>query len=122
VAGAGLGAGAPERILDLGAGTGMLSARLRAAYPAADLTLLDIAGQMLQRARDQLGDRGVSYLEADLLGPLPSGPRDCIASALAIHHLDDADKRALFARVRAGFREVDCLFEDHRFAVLVARC
>lgn len=189
VAAAGLGPGAPERILDLGAGTGMLSARLRAAYPTAELTLLDIAAQMLQRARGRLGDWGISYLEADLLDPLPSGPWDCIASALAIHHLDDADKRALFARVRAGltpdgvfvnadqvagpmpfferlyatwqergarragtddaewrgalermeldrcadveiqlawlheagFREVDCLFKDHRFAVLVAR-
>jgi tRNA (cmo5U34)-methyltransferase len=126
---------------------------------------------------------------ADLADPLPPGGFDAVVSALAIHHLDDDGKRALFARVRdalppggvfvnaeqvagphpcfdrlyhawheasaraagtddaewasylerkrhdrpadaehqlrwlreAGFDAADCLFKDHRFAVLVAR-
>ena len=120
---------------------------------------------------------------------LPSGPWDAVVSALAVHHLDDAQKQQLFARIHAalrpggvfvnaeqvagptsalttyyeqwheqqaraagsddaewagavermsydrcasveaqlgwlrdaGFGDADCLFKDHRFAVLVGR-
>ena len=143
---------------------------------------------MLERARDALGDRA-RYVVGDLTDPLPDGPWDAVVSALAIHHLDDPGKMALFARVRgavrpggifvnaeqvagptpwldavyrahhersaralgaddaewagalermahdrcasveqhldwlreAGFSDADCLFKDHRFAVVVAR-
>jgi tRNA (cmo5U34)-methyltransferase len=37
---------------------------------------------------------------ADMADPLPDGPFDAIVSALAIHHLQDADKRRLFSRAR----------------------
>jgi tRNA (cmo5U34)-methyltransferase len=53
---------------------------------------------MLDRARERLGDRA-SYVAADLGDALPEGPWDAVVSALAIHHLGDDGKRALFARV-----------------------
>jgi tRNA (cmo5U34)-methyltransferase len=93
-----LGAAAPRRILDLGAGTGLLSDAVAAAYPEAELTLVDGAPAMLERARELLGDRA-AYVTADLGDPLPPGPWSAVVSALAVHHLDDAGKQALFARV-----------------------
>jgi 16S rRNA G1207 methylase RsmC len=39
----------PRRILDLGAGTGLLSRWLRAAYPEAQLTLVDAAARVARR-------------------------------------------------------------------------
>jgi tRNA (cmo5U34)-methyltransferase len=182
-------AGRVERVLDLGAGTGLLSADLRAAYPDAELVLTDGAPAMLEQARELLGERRTSYLRADLGGQLPRGPWDVIVSALAIHHLDDDGKRDLFERIReqlraggvfvnaeqvasaspefeavnaswhetraraagsddaewagalarmahdrcasveqqlswlrvAGFADADCVFKEHRFAVLVAK-
>ena len=66
--------------------------------PDAELVLLDGAGEMLAEARERLGDRA-SYVTADLGDPLPDGPWDAVVSALAIHHLDAAGKRDLFARV-----------------------
>ncbi len=184
----GLAASPPRRILDLGAGTGLLSEAVLAAHPGAHVTLLDGAAPMLDHARARLGERA-GYVVGDLADPLPAGPWDAAISALAIHHLDDAGKRALFARVHdalapggvfvnaeqvagptafldayvrgwherrsralgttdeewtaslqrqahdrcasvehqvawlrtAGFGDADCLFRDHRFAVLVAR-
>jgi tRNA (cmo5U34)-methyltransferase len=178
----------PRRVLDLGAGTGLLATRVAAAHPDAELVLLDAAPAMLELARERLGDRATLHV-ADLDDPLPPGPFDAVVSALAIHHLDDAAKRRLFARVRAalppmgvfvnaeqvagptpcfdrryrawheacakalgasdeewaeaeermshdrcadvesqlrwlreaGFDAADCLFKDHRFAVLVGR-
>jgi tRNA (cmo5U34)-methyltransferase len=93
-----LAAQPPARVLDLGAGTGMLARRVLDAYPDAEVVLLDGAPAMLDQARAELGDRA-AYVEADLTGPLPTGPWGAIVSALAIHHLDDDAKRALFERV-----------------------
>lgn len=93
-------AGRPlRRVLDLGAGTGLLARMVAQRLPEAELTLLDGAPAMLERARQALGERHAAYLEGDLADPLPAGPWDAVVSGLAIHHLDDAGKRALFARV-----------------------
>jgi tRNA (cmo5U34)-methyltransferase len=178
----------PRRILDLGAGTGLLARHVLAAYPDAELTLLDGAPAMLDQARLALGDRH-AFVAGDLSDPLPGDGYCAVVSALAIHHLSDEGKRDLFARVHdavapgglfvnaeqvagpsplfddlyarwherearalgaseadwagaeqrmahdrtadvesqlgwlreAGFADADCLFKDHRFAVMVAR-
>jgi len=89
---------APRRVLDLGAGTGMLAARVAAAHPATELVLVDGAPAMLEQARERLGD-DTQIVVGDLRDALPPGPFDAVVSALAIHHLADADKRALFARI-----------------------
>ena len=90
-----------RRVLDLGAGTGLLSRQVADAHPEAALTLLDGAPAMLAQARAFLGDRA-DLLVASLADPLPAGPWDAVISALAIHHLDDEGKRNLFARVHAA--------------------
>jgi tRNA (cmo5U34)-methyltransferase len=91
---------APLRVLDLGAGTGLLSARLLDAFPYARLELLDGSEPMLDEARGRLGAAVRVVHVADLADELPAGPFDALVSALAIHQLADADKRALFARAR----------------------
>ena len=89
-----------RRVLDLGAGTGLLSAAVRDVTPDVELTLLDGSSDMLAIARQRLGD-DVVIVEADLADPLPPGPFDAVVSALAIHHLDDDAKRDLFRRIKA---------------------
>ncbi|HEV7804861.1 MAG TPA: class I SAM-dependent methyltransferase [Solirubrobacteraceae bacterium] len=87
-----------RRVLDVGAGTGLLAQRVSAAIPDAELTLLDGSPAMLASARARLGI-GVVHLRQDFADDLPAGPWDAIVSALAIHHVDDASKRRLFAQV-----------------------
>lgn len=97
---ASLGRTGAVRVLDLGAGTGLLSSVLAGALPDADFVLLDEAPAMLERAAERLaplGDR-VTTVVADLRDALPEGPFDVVASALAIHHLDDAGKADLYRR------------------------
>jgi tRNA (cmo5U34)-methyltransferase len=92
-------AGRPvRRVLDLGAGTGMLAARVLDAHPGAEVVLLDGSAAMLDQARAALADRA-GYVLSDLAAALPDGPWDAVVSALAIHHLDDAGKRRLFGRI-----------------------
>ena len=87
-------------VLDLGAGTGLLSAFVHEHFPRARLTLIDISDEMLARARDRFAASpdvriDVSDYSAE---PLP-GRFDAVVSALSIHHLEDSGKAALFRRI-----------------------
>lgn len=98
--------GAAPRVLDLGAGTGLLAERILARWPRARLTLVDLSADMLDRARERFAGRPVhvEFRVADYLRDPLGGPWDAIVSALSIHHLPDAGKRALFRRAAAALR------------------
>lgn len=104
VIGLAVAGGGVRRVLDLGAGTGLLSAEIVAAVPGATVELLDGSEPMLREARERLGDAVGAVHVADMAGDLPAGPFDAVVSALAIHHLEHADKRALMRRVHERLR------------------
>lgn len=92
----------PERaktIVELGAGSGLLTALIRNRLPQAHIHLLDFSVPMLDLARRRLGDDPhLSYHHADYATQnLP--PEACsVVSSLSIHHLDDAGKREVFRK------------------------
>jgi tRNA (cmo5U34)-methyltransferase len=92
------------RVLDLGAGTGLLSEQVTGAFPGVRIELLDGSEPMLREARGRLGDAVSAVHVLDMAGPLPAGPFDAIVSALAIHHLEHDDKRALMRRAHGQLR------------------
>lgn len=91
-------------VLDLGTGTGALAARIASAHPDAQLTLLDGAPAMVEKAAATLGARAAAAVVQDFADPLPLGPFDAVVSALAIHHLDDPAKASLYARAHDVLR------------------
>lgn len=178
------------KVLELGAGTGLLSAMIAEKFPRSRLTLVDVSVEMLRVARRRFTRepgrfefRTMDYARKPL--PIKEGGYDLVVSALSIHHLTHGDKKELFGKVRrslvaggyfvnadqiagetpeeetrfrdwwlrrvreagvserdldaallrmradwnatlsaqldwlraAGFREVDCGYEDHRFVV-----
>jgi tRNA (cmo5U34)-methyltransferase len=93
-------------VLDIGAGTGLLSDMLLMAYPGARITLMDISGKMLEVARKRFEDReGVRFIVADYRDEDLGGPFDIISSALSIHHLEREEKRDLYRRIRDALGE-----------------
>jgi tRNA (cmo5U34)-methyltransferase len=85
------------RVLELGTGTGETALRVKAAQPAAEWVGIDASEAMLARARERLPDADLRLQRLE--DEFPSGPFDLVVSALAVHHLDGAGKRDLFARV-----------------------
>jgi tRNA (cmo5U34)-methyltransferase len=85
------------RVLDLGAGTGLLSLLVSEKFPNARTTLLDISEEMLAKAKERFASAGdrFTFVVADY-SELLQGEFDVIVSALSIHHLSDADKVRLF--------------------------
>lgn len=88
------------RVLDLGAGTGLLSALVARAFPRARVALVDASPEMLGVARRRFADeperfelRVVDYARE----PLP-GEYEAVVSALSIHHLDGPGKREVFRK------------------------
>ncbi|HEX8684627.1 MAG TPA: class I SAM-dependent methyltransferase [Ardenticatenaceae bacterium] len=92
-------------VLDLGCGTGNLSARLGAFKR---LVCVDISENMLALAREKLGGReGVEFVRADLLGYFDGEDVpgfDAIVSTYAIHHLTEDEKALLFRKVESALR------------------
>ena len=96
VSGAGL---TPRRVLDVGAGTGILAGALRRLYPDATMVCVDLAFAMNLAARDQLGGDGrVEILNADAERlPFAAGSFDLVVSTSTFQWLDTLD--AAFSEV-----------------------
>jgi tRNA (cmo5U34)-methyltransferase len=94
------------RVLDLGAGTGLLTSLLAAARPDATFTLLDASPAMLEQASTRLGDvwDRCTPIVGDAIDAFPDGPFDAVVTALAMHHLADADKRLLYGLIHERLR------------------
>ena len=87
----------PKRILDLGAGTGLLTMYYYRHFPDAQYVLTDVAESMLSVAKERFrGIKNIEYSCADYMETMPEGKFSLIVSALSIHHLEDGRKQELF--------------------------
>ena len=92
--------GAPKKILDLGAGTGLLTKFWFEHFPRAEYLLIDVAAEMLKIAEQRFSGGGnISCRIMDYTQDLPAENFDAIISAMSIHHLEDAAKFNLFRRI-----------------------
>jgi tRNA (cmo5U34)-methyltransferase len=107
----------PERVLELGMGTGETTRRLIEAYPDAWVIGLDSSPDMVFRARQSYDDVQLARME----DPLPDGPWDLVISVLSVGDLDDEQKQALCRRVRDHSRSlvIGDSFNDDELAQLV---
>ena len=119
----------PKQILDLGAGTGLLSYFWFQHFPKSEYVLVDIADDMLNIARDRFsGLENVSYEVLDYSKEFPNGKFDIIASALDIELWKERRKLDIECSVeeemdmlkKCNFKEVKCIYSNQKFSVIVA--
>jgi tRNA (cmo5U34)-methyltransferase len=97
-----------ERILELGCGTGALTALLVRHYPNSEIIASDGSPEMIEQARKRLGSWAVPHKQVTFAQSLfeemdlPEHGYDLITSNMSLHHV--AEKGPLYARVQAALR------------------
>lgn len=86
-------------VIDLGCGTGTVSAAILERYPQAKITCVDIAEKMVASAKNKLGNK-CTYVQADLNKFKFDKSYDVIVSSLALHHLSNkSEKQLLYDKI-----------------------
>lgn len=108
----------PERVLELGMGTGETTRRLIEAHPEAWVIGLDASPDMVFRARQSYDDVQLARME----DPLPDGPWDLVIAVLSTGELDDDQLQALCRRVKEHSRSlvIGDAFEPNKLQDLLA--
>jgi len=93
--------GPAPRVLDIGAGTGILTEVLFDRYPGAKVTLIDFADQMLDVAKEKFKDiADIRFIAEDYSTyDFGSEKYDIVISALSIHHLDHSGVKDIYKKV-----------------------
>lgn len=88
------------KILDLGAGTGLLTMHLLKRYDQAEFVLIDLSEEMLKIAKRRFAERtNLKYVVGDYVKYNFKDKFDIIISSLSIHHLQHEDKRILYGKI-----------------------
>lgn len=106
----------PKRILDLGVGSGNLSAAVLDRYPEAVVTGVDVSRKMLALARRRLPTERLRLVQRDFrrLG-FEDAFFDLVVSSISIHHIDDDEKGALFRELHRLLRPGGVLAYSDQF-------
>ncbi len=95
-----------RRILEIGCGTGTYTARLRAVFPPAAITAVDVSAEMVAAARKRLPGPGVEFIVADAQTFSRGQEFDLITSNATLQWLPDPERALRHYR--------DMLFESGR--------
>ncbi len=89
------------KVLDLGAGTGILSALILQAFPQANVAAFDMAENMLKICQTNLSAFGkrLTLQQGNFAEDDFGSGYDLVVSGLAIHHLDSEGKQKLFHKL-----------------------
>ena len=93
-------------ILDIGAGTGLLSSFILDKFPKANLTLIDISEKMLDVAKARFKDNpNVRFIIDDYTNYKFDIKYDVVISSLSIHHLSGDEKKQLYHNIYSSLNK-----------------
>jgi SAM-dependent methyltransferase len=119
----GIGGGRPLRVLDAGAGEGLLAITIARRHPDWDLVAADADEAMLDRGRQRkasIGLRNVEFVEADLTDDLGAEEFDLVLAIETLVEIpdDDGALRAMARALRPGGRFIAHVPRDDWMPVL----
>jgi len=105
-----------KTIVDLGAGTGLLTKEMYELYPNAQYILIDIAKDMLKIAEKRFdGLSNFQFMEYNYVDDIPVKNCDLICSALSIHHLENDEKATLYKNIYKKLDTHGCFINLDQF-------
>jgi ubiquinone/menaquinone biosynthesis C-methylase UbiE len=105
-----------QNIVDLGAGTGLLTMEVYKLYNNAHFTLIDISDNMLEIAKKRFdGLDNFDFIEKNYVENIPVKKVDLMCSALSIHHLENTDKIKLYKHIYETLEDGGCFINLDQF-------
>ena len=98
-----------RKILDLGAGTGLELIHLFELYPDAEVTVIDITENMLDKLKTRSFSSHVKTICGDFFEVDFGENYDAVISTAALHHFKKEEKMVLYKKI------YDCLKENGQF-------
>ncbi len=95
----------PERILELGVGTGLTSEKILKIVPEAKLIVVDFSGQMLSGAKKRLENFEVEFILGDYSEIDFGKDFDMVVSIIGIHHQKHEGKKKLFKKIFESLKD-----------------
>lgn len=100
------------KVLDIGAGNGMLSELILSYYPNAEITMLDFSEEMLQSAsayfeENNIHNGHIQYVASDFItDDFPNENYDLVISSYALHHIRDEEQlKKVFMKIANVLKE-----------------
>jgi ubiquinone/menaquinone biosynthesis C-methylase UbiE len=105
-----------RNVVDLGAGTGLLTMEIYKLYNNAHYTLVDISNDMLEIAKERFnGLNNFEFIVKNYAENIPVKNCDLICSALSIHHLENNDKIKLYKNIYTTLENAGCFINLDQF-------
>lgn len=100
------------KILDIGAGNGMLTETVLSCFPNARITMLDFSSEMLESAKmvfelNKINTKNIRYLVKNFIkDDFPSEKYDLIISSFALHHIrKEEDLKKVYLKIAKSLKE-----------------
>ena len=104
-----------QKILDLGAGTGLELIPLFERFPDAHVTAVDLSESMLDVLKTRSFAGRVTCMAGDFFNTDFGTSFDAVISSAALHHFDPANKRMLYRRIFDALRPGGIYLNSDRF-------
>lgn len=93
-----------QRILDLGAGTGLELEELFRRFPDISVTVVDISDAMLKRLKERFPGKNITIIDQDYFTADFGSDYDAAMSSMSLHHWLPEEKEKLFKRILAAVK------------------
>jgi len=94
-----------KKILDLGAGTGLELIHLFELFPEAQVTVIDITENMLEKLKTRSFSKQVTTICGDFFEVEFGKDYDAVISTSALHHFKKEEKEVLYKKIYACLKD-----------------